>query len=92
MYQIKDVVFSKRYREVVRRMKKLLRDDEKDEVKLNDFRTSEGKGRKGPASMQTGLPKSRHRRRNSREDPRPIDWKEEDDSNAGADSPIVSKI
>ena len=92
VYQIKDQIFSKDYRDVVRKMKKMMRDDDREERKLDDFRTSEGEGRKGPAAMSAGIPKSRHRRRNSGTKSRPIDWQKEEDSNAGPASTPISEV
>ena len=81
MYEIKDRIFSPAYREMIRNLKKMIREDQKDEVKLDDIRTSEGAGRKGPASRAPSVPKSRHRRRNSGENTGQVDYEAQEDSN-----------
>ena len=82
MFEIEKRIFSPAYREMVKILKKLGRDDVKDEEKLYDIRSSEGEGRKGPASRPASVPKSRHKRGDTREESRPIDWEEEKNRNA----------
>lgn len=83
MYEIKDRIFSPAYREMVKGLKKMAREDASEERKLDDIRSSEGAGRKGPASRPTSISQSGHRRRNRREEPGPINWEEEANRNSG---------
>ncbi len=89
MYLIEKILFSKDYRNIVAKLKKIIRDDEKEGRKLDDIRASEGAGRKGPADRPPNIPKVRHTRRDSGKESGSTDNKEEENRNAGtAPAPI----
>lgn len=76
-------IFSKDYRAMVALLKKIMRQDIRDEEKLGDIRTSEGSGRQGSASRPASIPKSRQPRRNSGTQPGQADNEEKKDSDSG---------
>lgn len=80
MFSLEAVVFSPAYRDMVRILKKMQKEDLKDEVRLDDIRTSPGSGRKGSASRPPSLPKIRQPGGNSRKKPGPADKQAEEDS------------
>jgi hypothetical protein len=92
IFRLEDHIFSKKYRDVVRLMKKIIKQDERDERKLDDIRSSEGKGRKGPASRAPSVPKSRHKRGNSRKESGSADREEETDRDAYPTTPAVPPV
>ena len=73
-------------------LKKLGRQDLKDEEKLYDIRASEGAGRKGPTALSYGVSKSGYTRRSSRKKSGPPDNEEKKDSDAGAASTPAGEI
>ena len=86
MQLIEPVLFSPSYRDMVKGIKKAIREEVKDQEKLIDIRTSEGKGRKGPSGLQGSLPTSGYVRRGPRKKPRPPDNEAKADSDSGADT------
>jgi hypothetical protein len=82
-YSLKDHVFSKKYREMVRLVKKSIKEDQKLEAKIDDIRASQGTGKQGPASRPPAVPKSGYSRRNSRKKSGQTDNKAQDNSDAG---------
>jgi len=92
MQLIEPVLFSPSYREMVKGIKKAIRDELKDQEKLIDIRTSEGKGRKGPSGLQGSLPASGYIRRSPRKKPGSPDNKTEANSNSGADTTAAPTV
>ena len=92
MQLIEPVLFSPSYREMVKGIKKAIREEIKDQEKLLDIRTSEGKGRKGPSGLQGSLPSSGYVRRSPRKKPGSPNNETEADRNAGADTPPAAAI
>jgi hypothetical protein len=86
MQLIEPVLFSPTYREMVKGIKKAIREEIKDQEKLIDIRTSEGKGRKGPSGVQGSLPSSGYVRRSPRKKPGSPNNEAQADSNSGADT------
>lgn len=87
MNLIEGILFSPSYREMIKGLKKSIREDLKDEGKILDIRTSEGAGRKGPSGLQGSLPTSGYVRRSPRKKPGPSNNEAEENRNAGADTP-----
>ena len=92
MQLIEPVLFSPSYREMVKGIKKAIRDEIKDQEKLIDIRTSEGKGRKGPSGLQGSLPQSGYVRRSPRKKPGSPDNETKEDRNSGADTAAAAKV
>ncbi|MBA7705123.1 hypothetical protein ES703_113947 [subsurface metagenome] len=92
MFLLEKLIFSKEYRRMVADLKKIQRQELKEEEKLYDIRTSEGKGRKGSADMSGSLPKSRQSGRNTTKESGSINREEEKNSDSGATTADVSKI
>lgn len=85
-------IFSPAYRKMVSNLKKMLRQDIRDEEKIDDVRSGEGAGRKGPTSLQTGLSKSGYTRRSSRKKSGSIDNGTEKNSDTGTTTPPVREV
>ncbi len=85
-------VFSKEYRSMVADLKKLIRQDLKDEERIDDIRAGEGAGRKGSADVSSSLSKSGYTRRSSRKKSGSADNETKNDSDSGAASPTDGQI
>lgn len=92
MQLIEPVLFSPSYREMVKAIKKAIREELKDQEKLIDIRTSEGKGRKGPSGLQGSLPTGGYVRRSPRKKPGSADNETQKDSDAGANTPAAPAV
>lgn len=92
MNLIEPILFSPSYREMIKGLKKSVRDDLKDEEKIIDIRTSEGAGRKGPSGLQGSLPASGYVRRSSRKKPGSANNEAQKNSDAGTDSTPSSAV
>ena len=86
MNLIEPILFSPSYREMVKGLKKSIREDLKDEGKILDIRTSEGAGRKGPSGLQGSLPTGGYVRRSPRKKSGSADNETQENSDAGANS------
>lgn len=92
MFLLGKVVFSKQYRKMVADLKKIVRQDLKDEGKMYDFRTSEGSGRKGSADLPASIPKSRQSRRGDAKESRSANREEKTDRDSGAAAPPSGQV
>lgn len=77
-------IFSKDYRRMIADLKKLVRQDLREEAKLDDIRTGQGAGRKGSADMSASISQGGYTRRSTRKKSGSTDREADSDSNAGA--------
>lgn len=80
---LENTIFSKDYRRMISDLKKMIRRDLKEQEIMNDIRTSEGKGRKGSASLPSSLSQSGYTRRSTRKKSGSADNKTQENSDAG---------
>lgn len=89
---LENAIFSSVYRKMIADLKKLTRDDLREEEKLYDIRTSTGAGRKGSADRPISLSTRRLVRRDTGTKPRPADREAPTDRDAGATPAVDAEV
>lgn len=89
---IEPLLFSDPYRKMIASLKKMFKQDAREEGILRDIRAGEGKGRKGPTSLSRYVPKSRHTRGGNGKKSGPADREEKEDRDSGATAPADGAV